>query len=172
MHLTCPACAARFSIEAALTDEAARTAVAAALKLPAPLGDLTLRYLALFRPDKRALSWDRAARLLSELLAPIQAAQVERHGRTWAAPLELWRQGLEQVLEARERLTLPLKSHGYLLEIVAALASKSEGAREHKAEQAAAHRPRSGDNGPRKAGTIVDRAAGAAGARKMREALK
>lgn len=149
MHLTCPSCAARFSIEAALTDDAARAAVAAALKMPAPLGDLTLRYLALFRPDKRALSWDRAAKLLAELLAPIQAAQVERHGRVWAAPLELWRQALEQMLERRDGLQLPLKGHGYLFEIVAALAGKAEGRSEHKAEAEKSYRhSRSHNDGP------------------------
>lgn len=183
MHLICPACAARFSIEAALTDEAARTAVAAALKMPAPLGDLTLRYLALFRPHKRALSWDRAAKLLTELLAPIQAAQVERHGRAWAAPLELWRQALEQMLERRDALQLPLKSHGYLFEIVAALAIKNAGAQEHKAEAQKCHRPRQSSNGPVPVSTILTPApsrgerehkskAARAAAEKMREAIK
>lgn len=138
MNLTCPCCGGRFSIEAALTDEAARTAVAAALKLPAPLGDLLLRYLGLFRAQGRALSWDRTTRLLRELLEPIQAAQVRRHGRTWPAPLDYWRQALEQMLERREQLQLPLKSHGYLFEIVAGMASKAEGRAEASREEARA----------------------------------
>lgn len=135
MQLTCPCCFARFAIEAALTDDAARQAVAAALKMPAPLGDLTLRYLALFRPAKRALSWDRAARLLNELLEPIQAGRVERHGRSWAAPLDAWRDAFEQMLARRDKLTLPLASHGYLFEIVAGGASKVEGRAEAEAEK-------------------------------------
>lgn len=135
MQLTCPCCFARYAIEAALTDDAARQAVAAALKLPAPLGDLTLRYLALFRPSKRALSWDRAARLLNELLEPIQAGRITRHGRAWAAPLDTWREAFEQMLARRDKLTLPLASHGYLFEIVAGGASKIEGRAEAAAEQ-------------------------------------
>lgn len=135
MLLTCPCCAARYCIEAGLADESARVAVAAALKMPPPLGDLTLRYLGLFRPHKHALSWDRAARLLTELQAAIAVGQVTRHGRAWAAPLAAWQHALEQVIEARERLTLPLKSHGYLYEIVAGAAQKAQGVAEQKTEE-------------------------------------
>lgn len=176
MNLTCPCCAARFSIEAALTDDAARVAVAAALRLPAPLGDLILRYLALFRPDKRALSWDRAARLLTELLEPIHAAQLERNGRVWPAPLEAWRMALEQMLDKRDTLTLPLKSHGYLFEIVAGAASRAEGGAERKREQAAQRRDGARNTAPQKAAQVVDKAQRAAtaasAAQRMRDKIK
>jgi hypothetical protein len=157
MQLTCPCCFARFAIEAALTDDAARQAVAAALKMPAPLGDLTLRYLALFRPSKRALSWDRAARLLNELLEPIQAGRVERHGRTWAAPLDAWRDALEQMLARRDKLTLPLASHGYLFEIVAGGASKIEARNESAAEQKKRHPQRAAQGAPAQVGEHLTR---------------
>lgn len=156
MQLTCPCCFARFSIEAALTDDAARKAVAAALKLPAPLGDLILRYLAFFRPSKRALSWDRAAKLLNELVEPIQAARVERHGRAWPAPIEYWREALEQMLDRRDKLQLPLKSHGYLFEIVAGLASKAEGRAETATEQQKRHPQRQAGSHPVAVGKLVD----------------
>lgn len=139
MQLTCPCCFARFPVEAALTDEAARQAVAAALKLPAPLGDLLLRYIGLFRPDKRALSWDRASRLLAEL-------------------------------------QLPLKSHGYLLEIVAGLASKTEGAAERQIEEQKGYRfHRKSSGGPKAVKDVVDPQArkekAAAAAVGMKEAI-
>lgn len=134
MKLTCPSCAAIFPIDAALTDEQARQAVAAALKLPAPLGDRILRYLGLFRPATRALSWDRATNLLTELLVPIQAGQVTRDGTTRPAPLELWTAALDAVLESRDRLRLPLKSHGYLFEVASAMADKAAGRHERQAE--------------------------------------
>jgi len=176
MNLTCPCCAGRFSIEAALTDDAARAAVAAALKLPAPLGDLMLRYMGLFRPLNRALSWDRAARLLGELQEPIHAAQLTRNGRVWPAPLETWRIALEQMLDKRDTLTLPLKSHGYLFEIVAGLAAKAEGAGERKREEALQHRDGARSSAPKKAAEVVDKAARAAAAadaaQKMRERIK
>jgi len=135
VKLVCPCCGATLSIEALLTDGAARETVAAALALPAPLGDRVLRYLALFRPASRALSWDRAGKLLHELLGPIKAAQVERNGRAWAAPLPLWEQAFDQMLANRETLRLPLKGHGYLFEVVAGLANTAEGRAEAKREQ-------------------------------------
>jgi hypothetical protein len=141
MQLTCPACFARYSIEAALSDDDARRAVAAALKMPAPLGDLVLRYIGLFRAPKRALSWDRAARLIEELLAPMQAGRVERHGRTWPAPLEAWRAALADMLDRRDKLQLPLRSHGYLFEILAAQANKGEAQAEAKSEEQKRQRP-------------------------------
>lgn len=171
MQLTCPCCSARFPIEAALTDEAARQAVAAALKIPPPLGELVLRYIALFRPVKRALSWDRAARLLSELGEQIQRGQVSRDGRDWPAPLEAWRYALEQMLATRDKLTLPLKSHGYLYEVVAGRANKAEARREQLVEEQRQHRDGARSAGPVAVGKVIDRLAGAEHARKLKEVV-
>lgn len=173
MQLTCPCCSARFPVEAALTDDAARATVAAALALPAPLADLTLRYLALFRPVKRALSWDRAARLLTELSACVRSAQVTRNGIAHAAPQDLWRAALEQVVEGRDRLTLPLKSHGYLFEVAAGLATKKQGAREVVEEQRKRHRSHADTAGPRPLAEAIQRAASyQAGAAELKKVLK
>ena len=117
MHLTCPCCNARFPVESSLTDDAARRAVAAALRLPPSTGDLVLRYLGCFRPQTRALAWDRAARLIEGLLDLIRTAEVTRNTVTRAAPLDVWRYALECTLEARDAgtLGLPLKNgHAYL----------------------------------------------------------
>jgi hypothetical protein len=116
------------SVEAWLMDAAARDTVVAALGLPPGLGPRVLQYVALFRPQKRALSWDRAAKIWRELSGAINAAQVRRHGRLWPAPLATWEQALDTVLEARDtgKLLLPLCSHGYLWEVVAGIAAKAE----------------------------------------------
>lgn len=135
MQLTCPVCGARCPVEAHLSDESARRTMAAALKMPAPLGDLTLRYLGLFRPRNRALTWDRAERILSELLAPIERGSLDRRGRVWPAPMDYWRAALEQILAARDKITLPLKSHGYLYEIIAGLADGAERKAEARVEE-------------------------------------
>lgn len=173
MQVTCPCCSARFPIEAALTDEAARQAVAAALKLPPGLGDLLLRYIALFRPAKRALSWDRAARLLTELSQAIDTGQVERNGRAWAAPLDHWRAALEEMLERRDKLVLPLKSHGYLFEIVAGIANKGESRVERDREVEKSYRhSRTHSDGPVKVAQVIDRDKGRAHAAAMMEKLK
>ncbi len=128
MRLSCPACGAEMTLEVVLAHDGARDAVLAALKLPAPLGKLLIQYLAMFRPAKRQLSWERVGAILGDLQGPIEQAQIERGGRAWPAPVEYWRAALEQMVQLRDagRLQLPLKSHGYLFEIIAGLANKAE----------------------------------------------
>lgn len=144
MKLTCPACGATHSLEALLTDQQAREAVAAALALPAPLNDRLLRYIGLFRPPKRALSWERATRLLTELRELIHAGSIERKGRTWPAPIAYWSLALDAVLEQRAKLQLPLTGHGYLLEILCGVAFRAEHRDEVEKERRCANAPRQG----------------------------
>jgi hypothetical protein len=136
MQISCPICHARYALEAALTDAAAREAVAVALKLPAPLGGLLLQYIGLFRPAKRSLSWSRVTKLLTELQTLIKAGEIERNGRAWVAPQSHWQAALEQMLNRRDKLSLPLANHGYLLEILAGMANKSEARAEAEAMEA------------------------------------
>jgi len=132
----CPSCGAKFPLTAALQDAQARRALGAALRLAPSLADRILAYMDLFSPgDRRAIRMDRLARLLDELAAPIRAAEVERKGRYWSAPLDYWERAFDQVLAARERLTLPLRSHGYLFEIVVGIAAKAEARRETHREE-------------------------------------
>lgn len=126
MRLTCPCCGASYGLEVLLADRSAREAVTAALALPASLGERLLRYIGLFRPRERALSWDRAARLLTELQEAIKAAQIERDGRIYPAPVEYWKAAIDQMLDGRDRLSLPLKSHGYLYEIIAGMSKRAD----------------------------------------------
>lgn len=132
MKLTCPACNAAFTLDAAIQGESAREAVLVALVLPAQLSKPLVRYLGCFAPSKRQLSWDRVASILGELRIPIEAAQIERGGRMWAAPLPYWQMALDIVLQARDagKLTLPLKSHGYLYEVISGLSNKAEALKE------------------------------------------
>lgn len=129
MRLICPCCQTDFPIEAAINDIAARNAVKRAFSVT-PFGDLLISYVQLFKPAQRALAMPRLVKLLDELMPMIQAGRIERNGRIWPAPQEYWRQAFEEMLAKREQLTLPLKSHGYLLTIIAGYADKSE----HKAE--------------------------------------
>lgn len=137
MKLTCPGCGQSMPIEALLADGEAREVMAIALRLPAELAPRLLRYLALFRAPSRGLAWDRAQRLLAELAAPIERGNLARNGRTWPAPRDYWIAALDQVLDGRDRLVLPLKSHGYLFEVVVGIASKGEARAEAKREEAA-----------------------------------
>lgn len=137
MQLTCPSCFARFPLEAALNDDEARHALARAFEFPPALAKPVMRYLACFAPRQRALQWPRVVRLLDELVPAIRSGRVVRHGREWAAPIEAWQMALDTVLRARDagKLRLPLKSHGYLFEIVAAAADSAE-ARDEAATEA------------------------------------
>ena len=135
MRLTCARCGCMGSIEQFSADADARRVVAIAAELGADLGPPAVRYLALFAPRKNVLTWPRARKLLEELRALISAELVQRHGRDWPVTRQMWAQALEQMTEGRDSLRLPLKSHGYLLEILAGLADKSEAQAERQREK-------------------------------------
>ena len=120
MRTRCPSCGATLSLDALIAHDAAREALAAAFKLSGQLGSALVRYLALFRPESRELTMDRVARLVGELLPDLQAQRISRNGQVCDAPLEAWVWAIEQALAARDagRLTLPLKSHGWLYEVI------------------------------------------------------
>ncbi len=178
MRLTCPACAATGSIEFFLMDASARSAVMAAFKLPAPLAKQVIAYIGLFRPLKRGLTWDRIEKLLNELMEPINSAQLTRNGLTVPAPVDYWKEALDQMLMKRSKLTLPLKSHGYLFEIIFNMANKAAGAREIKQEQSTAYRhSRDSSASPRPVSEVVAKATQTkhgitAGVSAMRQVLK
>ncbi|MEZ7708342.1 hypothetical protein O3681_07965 [Neisseria sp. 27098_8_158] len=88
--------------------------------MDAELGKAAIRYIGLFRPAKSQLSWARTAKLLNELLPMIKAQEAARDGVCFPAPTEAWIHSFNETVNARDqgRLKLPLKSHGYLLEIV------------------------------------------------------
>lgn len=140
MKLSCPACGSLSSLDALLGNEGAREAVMAALAMPAPLGKLMVQYLALFRPAQRQLSFDRVANLLNELQPMIAAAKIERNGRICSAPQDYWKQAIEEMLNKRDKLTLPLKNHGYLLTIIENYSNKAEARKEQQHEDKLAGR--------------------------------
>lgn len=137
--MICPCCQTDFPIEAGINDVAARNAVKRAFGLT-PIGDLLLGYVQLFKPEKRALSMARVVKLLDELLPMIEAGRIEHKGRVWPAPQDYWKAALEEMIGKRDTLTLPLKSHGYLLTIIAGAADKAHA----KVEAAQEMRKRTG----------------------------
>ncbi|MGN6229147.1 MAG: hypothetical protein ACTHNM_17110 [Dyella sp.] len=137
MRVTCPSCCATFSLDVALQMDASRAALMRALQMPAPLAALWAQYLGMFRSANRALAHDRAERLMAELLPMLDAGEVVRNGNRRQAPIEIWRAALEQMVELRnaDKLQLPLKSHGYLLEIVFAAAERGAAKAERQLEE-------------------------------------
>jgi hypothetical protein len=137
MRVTCPSCCATFSLDVALQMDASRSALMRALQMPAPLAALWAQYLGMFRSANRALAHDRAERLMAELVPMLDAGEVVRNGNRRQAPLDVWRAALEQMVELRnaDKLQLPLKTHGYLLEIVFAAAERGAAKAERQVEE-------------------------------------
>jgi hypothetical protein len=149
MKLVCPACGSVNSLDSLIGHDGARAAIAEVAAISGPFAGAVLRYLALFRPEKRQLSLDRVASLLAELKPMILEARIERSGRSYAAPREVWVAAIDSILASRDRLTLPLKSHGYLLEIIIGQIHKAEQAAETKREAGRAGHTPTGGNAPR-----------------------
>nr|DAU56840.1 MAG TPA: zinc-ribbon domain protein [Caudoviricetes sp.] len=120
MNIKCPNCGAVHSLDSLINDADASAVLRAVLEMDAEMGKAAIRYVGLFRPAKSQLSWSRTAKLLNELLPMMKAQTAERDGVSSPAPAEAWLHGFNETVNARDqgRLKLPLKSHGYLLEIV------------------------------------------------------
>lgn len=121
-------------LDVLLAHEDSRHAMARLAVLSLPLGKLVLQYLRLFKPATRQMSHTRVVALVEELLPDLQRGAITRNGREWAAPLDTWRAAIDKMLDTRDKLTLPLKSHGYLYEIILGLADKQEAATERDTE--------------------------------------
>jgi len=120
MICRCPNCGASNSLDSLVGDAEAAEVLKMLLELDVNMGKAAIRYVGLFRPAKSQLSWARTAKLLNELLSMIKAQEAARDGVCFPAPAEAWIYGFNETVNARDqgRLKLPLKSHGYLLEIV------------------------------------------------------
>ena len=120
MNIKCPNCGAVHSLDSLINDADASSVLRAVLEMDVEIGKAAIRYVGLFRPAKSQLSWARTAKLLNELMPMIKAQEAVRNGVSSPAPAEAWLHGFNETVNARDqgRLKLPLKSHGYLLEIV------------------------------------------------------
>nr|VFJ90864.1 MAG: hypothetical protein BECKLFY1418A_GA0070994_101340 [Candidatus Kentron sp. LFY] len=116
----CPNCMVQTPIDVAIAHEEARDAVLAAFGLSGKLGWVTLRYLGLFRTGTGRLSFRTITKRLEEITPDIRAGRIDRKGREYPAPTEVWIWAMEKMLEYRDagRLELPMKNHGYLYEII------------------------------------------------------
>jgi hypothetical protein len=143
VKLTCPHCQGQFELAAALELAAGRGALSSALAVSGDLGRLLAQYLGMFKPPKKALSMDRAERLLAEIAPQIEGQVVLRRTAELPAPRDLWISALRTMVERRDSgdLELPLKTHGYLLKIVFDAANRGAAKQEREVETAL----RSGD---------------------------
>lgn len=120
MKTRCPCCGAENSLDALIAHGEARQTVWVVAQINGEMGKLALQYIALFRPAKTALTFDRMAKLLVELLPDMQRQAIMRDRIEYPAPSEAWIYGFREMLARRNSgsLKLPLKSHGYLYEVI------------------------------------------------------
>ena len=120
MKLRCPNCGASHSLDSLLANDDAREALKHLITLGGEVSALTVRYLGLFRPAKSELSFARLASLLGDLIPDMQAQRITRNGQVYEAPAAAWLNAIRVMLDKRDRgeLELPLKSHGYLYEVI------------------------------------------------------
>ncbi|TVO57559.1 hypothetical protein [Denitromonas halophila] len=138
--VSCPACNAQMSLDALLGHQGARDAILALAYLHPgeKLVGAAVRYLALFAPAKQTMRFDRIASLLNELGEAVRAGRIEHKGISAAAPVDYWINAMEDMLANRDRLRLPLTSHGYLKSIVAGMTDRASAKAEGRAEAARA----------------------------------
>lgn len=143
LELTCPVCCVASPLEGFIQVEEQGRAVMIALGLPASLRDVFVRYMRLFNPPGRKGTISKTVRLLTELEQPIRDCRVSRRGNDYVAPVELWRDAMEDIVERARQpgstLTLPLKSHGYLFEVVAGKCEQAAAKAEKRSEQGRNH---------------------------------
>lgn len=137
MRLICPACGITASAEVWTQEIACRETVQACLQMPAPVNETVLAYLALFRPEKTALSWHRARRLALDLQGMVTTGWVQIKGQpARPCPPKIWAAAMEEMLARRIQLRRPLTNHNYLRQVAWTLADQADLARERNEEKA------------------------------------
>lgn len=118
MKVRCPTCGAVMSLDVLIAHDDAREALIALTGISDDLFKAVLRYLTLFRPAEKDLSFNRVSKLLGELAPMIRAGEIVRNRKAYPAPREAWIWAIARCLEARDtgKLTPPLTGHGFLLE--------------------------------------------------------
>jgi len=118
MLITCPSCKARFGLDVALEEDAARELLPLLAELEPSLAVALVSYLGLFRSATRALSWSRTLRLAQEVLA--------LDARSWVLEQALH----DTVASLRDKQQMagwkPLSNHNYLKRVVESVAARGD----------------------------------------------
>ncbi|MGH8053551.1 MAG: hypothetical protein ACREP4_06500 [Stenotrophomonas sp.] len=138
MLASCPHCAFQAEVEAFFMDDDGKRLAAVVAELPPECGRAVLAYLRLFKPHKTSLRAARAVKLSREIADLIKTGSVckdERSGIRRPATPSMWALGIEQMLSQRDRLSLPLESHGYLRAVVYGIADSADAITERQREE-------------------------------------
>lgn len=118
MKVKCPSCGASMSLEVLIAHDDARAALVELAGISDELVRGCLKYLTLFRPSEKDLTFARVAKLVGELAPMMRAGVINRNRQEHPAPKEAWVWAFARCVEARDmgKLKTPLTSHGFLLE--------------------------------------------------------
>lgn len=128
----CPDCGAIASLTCFAATAGDRQCMAVIAELPREVSAVVLNYIGLFRPGTgRAVTPNKAQRLLVELRELLDRRYVVTTGKVARpCPPAIWAQAMEQMLDNRERLRLPMKNHNYLRQVAWPLADAADAAGE------------------------------------------
>lgn len=128
MNGTCQTCGTVAPIEWFLAEAEYRQICAALVELPKDVQAVVFHYLGLFRPTSgRALSAKKAARLFSEIKTMVGTGYVQIDKKAARpCPPRIWALAMEQMVERRDRLNLPMPNHKYLESIAYDLADQAD----------------------------------------------
>lgn len=118
MKVKCPSCGASMSLDVLVAHDEARNALVELTGISDELVKSCLKYLTLFRPSEKDLTFARVAKLVGEIAPMMRAGEISRNRKAYPAPREAWIWAFGRCLEARDmgKLQTPLTSHGFLLE--------------------------------------------------------
>ena len=144
IELHCPHCTRRFALREANDSAEWAQLVDTLTALPPVLHHPLWNYLGLFKPLKQRLRISRMALVLDELLPVIRQQAIQRGHR---AKVPVPHDSLARVLDwlysqPPATLKLPLRSNGYLFEVLAAKGAALAAEREQEAIETQKRRPR------------------------------
>lgn len=135
MLLTCPSCGCRASAEIWNNDQYVRKFMAVIIGLPEPVASRLFDYCGLFRAPgaNRAMAWKKALRVAEEMTALVKTGHVQAKGKvSRPCPPYVWGAGMDRMIEMAStgQLSLPMKSHNYLVSIAWQEADKADASAE------------------------------------------
>ncbi len=126
----CPGCGLSGDIEVFLLEGDLAQTDRISLAMPEGLATEIEQYVRLFAKPGKRVTTRRRRSLLADLLPHLQAGKLQFDGRVWPAPLAYWREAITQMVEGRDKLSLPLPNNNYLYRVVSGLSQKADAAAE------------------------------------------
>lgn len=140
--LTCPGCRQSFDLREARTDDEWREFVVLMASLPQAVQMPLLRYLELFKPARQATVRSSVLLRLAEELAPMITDQrIKRRQAIHEVPHSRWAGAMTHLYNTQDKLNLPLKGNGYLLETIVNAIERQEAAAERKRDEQLRNQP-------------------------------